>query len=91
LNLQSIIRGLHEEKKRLDAVIASLEALENEPVVSAEDVPVPKGRGRRYMASDERRAVSQRMRRYWERRRQAPLPAIPEDPEAPAEPPAGNQ
>src|SRR4029077_9779734 len=58
------LRGLYEEKRRLDAVIASLEAnLDARPPKSAGR------RGRKSMSPLERSKVSRRMKRYWENRR----------------------
>ena len=71
LDLHRVIQRLLEEKKRLDSVIASLEALTSEEarglVLSA--TPAPKQRGRRWMSAEERREVSERMARYWRNRR----------------------
>ena len=62
------IRELLEEKKRLDRLIAALEAIQNgeleEKAVSARH-----RRGRKAMSDDERREVSARMKRYWATRR----------------------
>ena len=70
MDLQGIIRGLLAEKIRLEAAIASLEALERVKVVSEKGVAIPKRRGRRGMSTEERHKVSERMRNYWENRRQ---------------------
>ena len=57
------LRELYEEKKRLDATIASLEGR-----LKARPVPARR-RGRKSMTAEERLAVSTRMKRYWENRR----------------------
>jgi len=58
------LRELYEEKRRLDAAIATLEAhLKRKPVRP------PARRGRKSMSREERQAVSARMKRYWENRR----------------------
>jgi hypothetical protein len=69
LDLRAVIRGLLEEKKRLDSVIASLEAFEKKG--PGEAAPDLKRRGRRFMPAAERHLVSERMRKYWEQRRRA--------------------
>ena len=54
---------MHQERKRLETIIASLEASE---------VQAAKSRGRRVrkgMASAARKAASQRMKRYWAARK----------------------
>jgi hypothetical protein len=62
------IRELLEEKKRLDRLIAALEAIQNGEL---EEKPsgVRHRRGRKAMSDDERREVSARMKRYWATRR----------------------
>jgi len=73
MDLYKSIRELYEQKKRLDVVIASLEELEK----TGSEEP-PKRRGRKPMDAQARREVSERMRRYWARRRkeqQSPSPA----------------
>jgi hypothetical protein len=74
MDLSKTIAELYEEKARLDRVIASLEQLgvDSFPVSFA----APR-RGRKFMSPEERREVSDRMRKYWaerkagERRQQA--------------------
>ena len=58
------VRQLHDEKRRLDEAIAILEAL-----VRGEDIKPEPRRGRKSMPPEERRAVAERMKRYWEQRR----------------------
>jgi hypothetical protein len=68
MDVYKAIRELYEEKEKLDRVIASLEALQN----AAPEPPLPGSgsrRGRKSMDPQERRAVSERMKRYWARRR----------------------
>jgi hypothetical protein len=68
MDLSKTIAELYEEKSRLDRVIASLEQLgEGAFQVS---VAVPR-RGRKFMSPEERREVSDRMRRYWAERKSA--------------------
>ncbi len=65
MDLSKFIRELQVEKRRLDAAIATLEALvqENPQVV------LPKRRGRKGMNAAERKEVSRRMKNYWAQRR----------------------
>ncbi|MEX2261246.1 MAG: hypothetical protein WD696_04810 [Bryobacteraceae bacterium] len=66
MDLYKAIRALHEEKKRLEQVIASLEELQNAEVPA--DIR-PRRRGRKSMDAEARREVSERMKRYWANRR----------------------
>jgi hypothetical protein len=62
MDLSKTIADLYAEKTRLDRVIASLEQLGDDPL------PVSISthrRGRKFMSPNERREVSERMRRYW--------------------------
>ncbi len=79
MDLYKAIRELYEQKKRLDQVIASLEELEQRgPVVNPEPT---KRRGRRSMDAQARLEVSQRMKRYWaKRRREGRKPQGPPNP-----------
>jgi hypothetical protein len=70
VDLAKAIRELCEEKKRLDAVIASLELM-----LAAESKLPPlrprsgRKRGRKSMSREERLQVSERMKKYWASRR----------------------
>lgn len=64
MDLYKAIQELVDEKKRLDAVIASLEARE------AKMPAVHKRRGRKSMSAEERAAVSRRMAAWWAARRE---------------------
>ena len=68
MDLYKAIQELHEEKARLDQVIASLEELLRSGE-SLKDFHFEKRRGRKSMSPNERLAVSQRMKNYWARRR----------------------
>lgn len=70
MDLYKTIRTLHEERKRLDKLIESLEQLQSseEGIGRARIVG---RRGRKGMSADERREVSERMKRYWANRRAA--------------------
>jgi dsDNA-specific endonuclease/ATPase MutS2 len=76
MDLFKAIQDLYAEKEKLERVIASLEELQRSstPLPS---VPKPaKRRGRKSMNSQERQEVSERMKKYWESRRQGqPNPA----------------
>ena len=61
------IRELHEEKKRLDRLIAALEAVEHGG--NPEGTSGSPRRGRKTMSAEERKQVSERMKRYWAARR----------------------
>jgi hypothetical protein len=68
MDLRKTIAQLYEEKMRLDKVIAALEQLDEVPF------PMPTishRRGRKFMSPQERRQVSERMRRYWAERKSA--------------------
>lgn len=73
MDLQKVLRELYEEKKRLEEVIASLEALQvsggarsNESDLAGDHA---KRRGRKNMGPEERLKVSQRMKKYWAAKR----------------------
>jgi hypothetical protein len=67
MDLTEIIRGLYIEKAKVEDSIAALEALG--PVHSADSRPARR-RGRKFMGAEERLQVSERMKRYWDQRRQ---------------------
>ncbi len=60
MDLNKAIRELHEELNKLNEVIASLEQFE-----STGTLPAPRRRGRKSMAEQERKVVSERMKKYW--------------------------
>ena len=62
------IRELLEEKRRLDRLIAALEAIDN-GYPEEKTAIVKRRRGRKAMSEEERREVSARMKRYWASRR----------------------
>jgi hypothetical protein len=68
MDLTNTIAQLYEEKTRLDKVIASLEQLAEDPTPLR---VVAQRRGRKFMSPQERRQVSERMRRYWAGRKEA--------------------
>lgn len=69
MDLLKAIRDLYEEKKRLDAVIASLELMVAAEIRSPARAPAAKRRGRKSMSREERQIVSDRMKKYWAARR----------------------
>ena len=64
MDLHRAIRDLHEELEKLNEVISSLEQFQ---ITGA--IPPPPHRGRKSMAAQERRVVSERMKNYWAGRR----------------------
>jgi hypothetical protein len=69
MDVEKALRELYSEKKMLDSAIAMLE----KRIRSAAVKSVPKRRGRKSMSPQERRAVSERMRRHWATRREQML------------------
>ena len=63
MDIYKVIHDLMQEKKRLDAVIASLETRSNG------STRTKSRRGRKSMNAEERAAVSRRMAAYWAARR----------------------
>ncbi len=68
MNINKAIRELHEEKKRLDHVIASLEEMQRNAAAQGA-ATIERKRGRKSMDLEARQEVSERMRRYWDARR----------------------
>jgi N-acetyl-beta-hexosaminidase len=70
MDLQRMIEALYERKKHLDRIIAELEELERTRGKGALDAPSgPTRAGRKFMNAEERRQVSERMRKYWSDRK----------------------
>lgn len=69
MNVDQLIRDLYSQKEKLVRAIAALEelALDRQRVVPFR-APTER-RGRKSMGADERREVSQRMKKYWAARR----------------------
>ena len=63
------LKELHDEKKRLDAAIAALEARIRTSHGASAAKPQKGRRGRKSMSAVERLEVSRRMTLYWESRR----------------------
>jgi hypothetical protein len=70
MEIDKIIDELHAERDHLDQVIRSLESMREDPGLEPGKTDAPSRRGRKSMSQKERRAVSKRMRQYWEKRRQ---------------------
>jgi hypothetical protein len=68
VDLYEAIRGLYEEKKKLDKLIASLESVSADGDSAARS-PLKPAR-RRHFSAEKRREISERMRRYWAARRE---------------------
>ncbi len=64
MDVYKAIQELVQRKKQLDLAISNLEALLN-----GQPAPKRSNRGRKSMPEQERQIVSERMRRYWESRR----------------------
>jgi hypothetical protein len=68
LDLNATIRGLHDEKRKLECAIAALEELDRKPGRILAAFPAER-RGRKSMGAAERQEVSARMKKYWAGRR----------------------
>jgi hypothetical protein len=66
MDLYGVIRALYAEKDKLDRTIAALEELPNPSAGGS-----ARRRGRKSMSAEERREVSERMKKYWANRRPA--------------------
>jgi hypothetical protein len=65
MQLTEMIRELRREKQQLEQIIALFEDLQ-----TIRALPKSRGsRGRRFMSTQERRKVSERMKEYWATRR----------------------
>ena len=70
MDLYKAIQDLYAEKEKLERVIASLEELQRTAGAVVPVLPKPaKRRGRKSMSPTERQEVSERMRKYWAKRR----------------------
>jgi hypothetical protein len=69
MDIEKAIRDLYAEKERLEKVIASLEDLQKKSMTKPAASPQRTRRGRKSMGSKERLQVSERMKKYWARRR----------------------
>ncbi len=64
MDIHKALRGLHDEKKRIERAITRLEQRMTELMAQ----PKPR-RGRKGMSPEERLEVSRRISAYWEKRR----------------------
>ncbi|HSW49296.1 MAG TPA: hypothetical protein VLH09_03930 [Bryobacteraceae bacterium] len=73
MDLPRAIKELYAEKRRLEDAIASLEELlaakGGRAAKETEQFRIKGRRGRKSMPPEERRRVSERMRKYWAQRR----------------------
>lgn len=69
MDIVKVLRELHQEKKRLDAAIAALEARLRSSRTKSGSKPAKGRRGRKSMSAAERLEVSKRMTLYWQTRR----------------------
>ncbi len=89
MDLYRAIRELVDEKRRIDRIISSLEAMLAKGTTSTVEKAAVRGgtvsrRGRKSMSAEERREVSERMARYWAAKRASKEGrGFPEDPERP--------
>jgi hypothetical protein len=68
IDLRDVLKDLYTQRELLERVITSLEALQQG--LAAGLFPQKKtNRGRKSMGAEERREVSERMRKYWGARR----------------------
>jgi hypothetical protein len=72
MDIVKALRELHNEKKRLDAAIAALEARIRAGHNGSGAKPAKGRRGRKSMSAAERLEVSRRMKLYWQARRAEP-------------------
>jgi hypothetical protein len=70
MDLYKAIQELYAEKEKLERVIASLEELQRTSGELPQVLKPGRRRGRKSMSQTERQEVSERMKRYWQSRRQ---------------------
>ena len=69
MDVRQTLEQLYAEKKRIETVIASLEALLIDQDEIGPATAKRETRGRKSMSLEERRKVSERMKKYWAERR----------------------
>jgi hypothetical protein len=70
MDIVKLICELREELARIDSVIAALERFaRGVSETGGGSTPAKSRRGRKSMPEEERKMVSERMRKYWEKRR----------------------
>jgi hypothetical protein len=67
MDLYKIIRELQQEVEKIDLVVESLEELIRDGTLT-----VGRHHGRKFMVTEERRIVSERMKKYWASRGKKP-------------------
>jgi len=68
--LNTLIVSLKKDRERIERAIALMEELlPSQPAKNAVSAEVKDRRGRRSMSPEERKKVSERMRRYWQSQR----------------------
>ena len=74
IDLRKVLKDLYTQREQMEHVITSLEALQQG---SSAGLPLQKktNRGRKSMSPEERREVSERMRKYWKARCMKKKPA----------------
>ena len=81
MDIVKALRELYNEKKRLDAAIALLEARKKAGINPMAAKNGKGRRGRKSMSAAERQEVSKRMTMYWEARRAQLQVSVPTGPE----------
>lgn len=80
MDLYKAIQDLYAEKEKLERVIASLEELQRAAGGGIPPQPSSgKRRGRKSMGAEERQEVSERMKKYWAKRRVEPGEEVDSD------------
>ena len=70
MDVSKMIQQLKDEKQRIDRAIAELEELQGTTDGTTGTLP-KKRRGRKSMDPEERRQVSERMKKYWAKRQRS--------------------
>jgi len=71
MDLYETIQQLKREKEKIERAIAQLEELQASLDSAGVHPPLYQRRGRKWMGPEERRQVSERMKKYWETRRRS--------------------
>lgn len=69
MDVREALKQLYAEKERLENVIASLESLLRDEEGGTSPPVATSRRGRKSMGAEERQQVSERMKKYWAKRR----------------------
>jgi arylsulfatase A-like enzyme len=76
MDLTRILEQLYAERNRLRQAIATLEQFQQGNITP---VAAPSTRGRKSMGAEERKAVAERMKAYWAKKRQLDTKQSKED------------